>query len=306
MLDGELPEDEMNLEAVRGPLDELFLLARHYRKSEEFQKLLDFVAGFRRYSAFNAMLVYVQMPGAKYVLPAKRWFREFGRLPIPDAQPLVMLQPMTPIMLGFDVSQTCGQPLPLGFDNPFRPTGVIEAGHFDMTVQNARRDGVEIQSLPLGSTLGGYVRNAGDPMHRIGVAAAGNASEVQIDNRRVKRVAEITLNSNLSAETNYATLTHELGHLYCGHIGSSNKKLWPDRRTLDRNTQEFEAESVSYLVCKRAGLQTPAVAYLNGYLQTNELVPTISVECVFKAAQRVEAMAKKKLKVRTPDAQESR
>jgi hypothetical protein len=75
----------MDLASVRGALDELFLLARHYRSSEKFLELLRFVASFRRYSAFNAMLVHIQMPGAKYVLPAKRWIDEYGRTPKPDA-----------------------------------------------------------------------------------------------------------------------------------------------------------------------------------------------------------------------------
>ena len=112
-------------------------------------------------------------------------------------------------------------------------------------------------------------------------------------------IAEITLNSNFSSETNYATLTHELGHLYCGHAGTPNLSWWPDRRSLERNAEEFEAESVSYLVCQRAGLDTPAVAYIHGYLGSNEEVPRISLEAVFKAAQRIESMRTKKMKPRS-------
>ena len=37
--------------------------------------------------------------------------------------------------------------------------------------------------------------------------------------------------ANLSAsrESRYATIVHELGHLYCGHLGTPNAKWWPDR-----------------------------------------------------------------------------
>jgi hypothetical protein len=31
---------------------------------------------------------------------------------------------------------------------------------------------------------------------------------------------ELKLNSKHSASENYATLAHELGHLYCGHLGT--------------------------------------------------------------------------------------
>ena len=292
----------MDVEAVRGALDELFLLARHYRKSDKFQDLLRFVASFRRYSVFNAMMVHIQMPGARYVLPAKRWLKEYGRRPISDAQPLIMLQPMSPIMFGFDVSQTEGRPLPDGFEDPFRADGFLPSGAFELSIANARRDGVSVKFKSLGSTLGGYVRNAADPAHIIAVGLPSSTKEyLDVDNKTIRVVADITLNSNVSDETNFATLTHELGHLYCGHVGTPNPKWWPDRRGLDHATREFEAESVSYLVCRRSGLDTPAAEYLHGYLGANTEVPSISLDVVSKAAQRIEAMSRKRQTLRKVD-----
>jgi len=297
--DGENDESDLNLDSVRGALDELFLLARHYRQSAKFMELLRFVASFRRYSAFNAMMVHIQMPGARYVLPAKRWLKEYGRRPTTDAQPLIMLQPMSPIMFGFDVSQTQGSPLPKGFENPFEADGLLADGEFDMTIANAKRDGITVKFKSLGATLGGYVRNAADPAHIFGVGVICAPSETMfVDGDELPINADITLNANLSQETNFATLTHELGHLYCGHVGTPNPKWWPDRRSLDRNAQEFEAESVSYLVCRRAGIETPAAEYLHGYLGANAEVPQISLEVVFKATQLIESMRLKKLKRR--------
>ena len=294
--------DSMDLESVRGALDELFLLARHYRQSAKFLELLRFVAAFPRYSAFNAMMVHIQMPGAKYVLPAKRWIKEHGRWPKADAQALIMLQPMSPIMFGFDVSQTEGQPLRKGFDNPFQPDGTLRHGEFDMAIANAQRDGVRVKLKPLGSTLGGYVRNAASPHHCMGIGLLGSVKEtLRVDNLEIPVFADITLNANLSSETNFATLTHELGHLYCGHVGTPNPKWWPNRRKLGQTVEEFEAESISYLVCRRAGIDTPAVEYLHGYLGSNAEVPHISLEVVFRAAQRIESMRLKKLKSRVSE-----
>jgi hypothetical protein len=292
------PIEPMDVESVSGALDELFLLARHYNESEQFLKLLRFVASFKRYSAFNAMLVYAQMPGARYVLPARQWQKKYGRVPKHDAQPLVMLQPKGPIMFGFDVSQTEGRPLPANIDNPFIGKGVLKQPELDFMVDNAKRDGVLVNLRSLGSTLGGYVRNADDPAHKVSVGTSGGSSRMMVDDIQVPVFAEVTLNANLPPETNFATLTHELGHLYCGHVGTANDRWWPDRRLLDRATREFEAESVSYIVCQRAGLDTPAVEYLNGYLAANREVPKISLEVVFKAVQRVEAMRQRKLKLR--------
>jgi hypothetical protein len=135
--------------------------------------------------------------------------------------------------------------------------------------------------------------------HGIGVGWVSPGSRViRLNGKKIPVVAEITLNSNHPNETNYGTLTHELGHLYCGHVGSPNLKWWPDRRRLDRNACEFEAESVSYLVCGRAGLDTAAAEYLHGYLYANAEVPKISLDIVFKAAKRIEAMRLKDFKAR--------
>lgn len=301
--DGEdLNVASLDIEAARGALDELFGLARQYRDSAKFRQLLEFVSRFRRYSAFNAMLVHIQMPGARYVLPAKQWVKKYKRVPVRDAQPLVMLQPMSPIMFGFDVSQTEGKRLPDGFADPFRTEGTVDPTCLSRTVGNARRDGIDIQFRSLGANLGGYVRNAGSTDHIIGLGMVHRQTRsISFNDREIDVFAEITLNSNLPMETNYGTIVHELGHLYCGHVGSPSERFWPDRRTLSKCEMEFEAESVSYLVCQRAGLMTPAVEYLHGYLDSNGEVPAISLEAVFKATQLIESMALRNLPLRSSD-----
>lgn len=281
-------------------LDELFSAAKKYRRSANYMELMEFISRFHTYSPFNAMLVHIQMPGAKYVLTAKRWRDGYGRTPVEHAQPLVMLQPMSPVMFGFDVSQTEGAPLPAGFLSPFQVKGKIDPRCVDLTVTNARRDGVDVAKRSLGSTLGGYVRNAADPRHGIGVGTVPERLFVQHDGSSVPLFARITLNSNVDDSTNYGTLTHELGHLYCGHVGTPNAKWWPARMGVSKQAREFEAESVSYLACRRAGLDTPAAEYLNGYLKGNEQVPEdISLERVLKSALLVEQMGKEKLKKRS-------
>jgi len=61
---------------------------------------------------------------------------------------------------------------------------------------------------------------------------------------------------------------------------------------------EFEAESVSYLVCKRFGLETASEEYLAGYVRSEMEVPSISLECVMKAAGLIEKMGKEVLSLR--------
>jgi hypothetical protein len=93
-------------DATRQSLDELFTLARWYRSSKAYWDLLNFVAKFRFYAPFNAMLIHIQKPGAAYVAPPHRRLSNYRRHIKAEAQPLVILQPMGPVMFVFDVSDT--------------------------------------------------------------------------------------------------------------------------------------------------------------------------------------------------------
>ena len=109
---------------------------------------------------------------------------------------------------------------------------------------------------------------------------------------------ELLMGQELEPESRYATLVHELAHLYLGHLGTPNKKWWPDRQGLSTSAVEFEAETVSSLVCSRIGISTSSEAYLSGYIGKHEKIPKISLECLMKAAGIIENMGRKRLKPR--------
>src|SRR6266581_355347 len=110
--------DPNNEPALRS-LDELYVATRRYQSFQDYKHFLDFVARFRWYSPYNAMLVYVQKPGSRFVLTGSKWLSRYGRRVKPGAQPLVILQPMGPVMFVFDVSDTEGEILPELVENPF-------------------------------------------------------------------------------------------------------------------------------------------------------------------------------------------
>ena len=114
---------QMDREATRRAVDELFTYARQYNSSKECAELLHFVARFRFYSPYNAMLIYTQMKGATYVAPAHRWMHDYDRRIKIGARPLVILQPMGPVMFVFDVTDTEPGPeapaMPLEVEKPF-------------------------------------------------------------------------------------------------------------------------------------------------------------------------------------------
>ncbi len=114
----------------------------------------------------------------------------------------------------------------------------------------------------------------------------------------IKVRCELLLNAKHSSEAKYATLAHELAHLYCGHLGIPNSDWWPDRRGLSETVREFETESVAFLVCGRLGIKNPAAEYLSQYVNSHTSTPAISLNCVLKSAGLIEQMGQSRLNLR--------
>jgi hypothetical protein len=295
------PAAEWDRDITRRALDELFRLAGEYKTTNEYRELLDFVGRFRFYSPYNAMLVHIQMPGAEYVAPPHRWLREYRRHIRPGARPIVILQPMGPVMFVYDVWDTEPEdgapPLPPEIERPFETRGGEVGGELWKTIENAKRDGVRITKREAGSQDAGEIRNAEGEKY----IAFQSKQRREPEYVRIRVRYELLVNSQLSAAAQYATLVHELGHLYCGHLGTPNPKWWPDRRGLSRELREFEAESVCYLLCTRLGIDNPSAQYLSGYMKNHDATPTISLECVMKSAGLIEQMGRERLKPRKGD-----
>jgi hypothetical protein len=198
----------------------------------------------------------------------------------------------------FDVSDTEPEanapPLPPEVEHPFEVRSGKIGNEYAQTRENAKRDGISITEQDAGSQSAGAIQSAQKGQF-IDVLAKLHPETVYV---QVPRRYDLTLNLKHSAEAKYATLVHELAHLYCGHLGTPNDKWWPDRRGLHLDEREFEAESVCYLVCKRIGIDNPSDEYLSGYLCNSEFVPQISIECVMKASGLIEQMGRERLKLR--------
>ena len=278
------PAELWDEDAKKRALDELFSAAKKYSSKEDYLKLMKFLSKFRRYSPYNGMLAYIQKPGARYVLRASEWFKKYGRTIRPGGQPIVVLQPMGPVMFLFDVSDTeGGEPLPQRIEAPFEPRRGFVKKELERTLKNCKRDGIRVQRVSHGSQRAGSIQ-----------PAAGEKF-VTFRNSSFRVNFELLVNETLSREAQYGTLIHELGHLYCGHLGTSNSKWWPDRRGLEHSEREFEAESVYYLVCKRLGIDTRSDEYLNGYRSDDGKIPAISLERVVVVSGLIESMGKRLL-----------
>ena len=285
----------LDADTTRHSLDELFELSRQYRSGKDYLDLFRFISHFKLYSIFNAVLVHIQMPGAKYVAPAYRWKRDYRRRIRLGARPLVILKPMDPVMFVFDVSDTEAEPdappLPTEVTEPFAVNEGSIGNELDQLIENAKRDGIEITDQYAGSLKAGSIETvqAGQTIQFL------VRRRPQMEWQSVPRRYGVLLNAKHNREIQFASLVHELGHLYCGHLGSPNTKWWPNRSSLTRNVEELEAESVCFLVCQRVGIANPSEKYLSDYVRENKDIDKISLDCVIKAATLIEQMGKEKL-----------
>jgi hypothetical protein len=269
LADGASPDHE-----YQSSLDELFIRSRRFRRSRKFADAVDFLAKFREYSPFNNMLVFLQNPLATYFATARHWQKAFGRSVKEDARGMVLLAPRTPVLLVYDISDTEGPPLPDKLAGFSKTAGNFNPALLDRTIKNAERDRIRVERVSMGQLRGGFattrVRSA-DWKMRIG------------------------LREELGAASAYQVLCHELAHIYLGHVGADRDVGWPYRTNLTEAVTEIEAESVAYVVCRRAGVETRSAEYLSTYAEDNSEIDAISLDMVSRVAGRLEEMGRRLL-----------
>ena len=274
-----MPELKKDKESA---LDRLFQEVRRYQNGKELSGIFDFMKKFNYLAPFNAFLLHVQKPGSQYVATAKEWRIRFNRRVKPEARPLVILWPFGPVCFVFELSDTEGdEPFPEELLNPFKVQGQLPSHVSSYLMQNLARYGVSYHEADYGTSAAGCIKQSGP------------ASVISVGEKKVKIFYNLVVNGKHTEEEKFATITHELGHLFCGHLGTPDPKLWNNRMSLPEGTREFEAESVTWLVCERLGINNPSASYLSGYLGKDRQIPEISFETVLKAAGMVESMIQK-------------
>jgi hypothetical protein len=273
-----------HFEDCRSAVDQLFFEALTTQGTQAFDEFLDFVIRFSNLSVYNAMLVRVQRPGAGAVATRNKW-EEFGRLIKPDAIPIMILRPFGPVAFVFDQVDTYGDPLPGEEHNPLLAKGLLSQEMYKQTCMAAEKYGIEIEETDqYGTLLAGTAAGF--------KAVPDSCVLVEVDEKSGKekpiRAFRIRLNAKHDLATRFATLAHELGHIYCGHVGAESRGRWPGRRQLSYEQREVEAEAVSWLVCERNGVKTKSREYLIDLIKRADF-SGISMYAIFEAANRVES-----------------
>ena len=272
MAEKQTSKDRMReiVDSIENGIKELF-------ESDKYQQYLSTMSRFHRYSVNNTMLIYMQRPDATHVAGFNKWRDQFGRnvlkgekgiriiaptpykkkveeiktdpetnAPLLDADGKAIIEekeiriPMFKVVSVFDVSQTTGKPLP-----------------------------------QLAADLSGNVQQ-----YEVFMEALRRASPVPMEIKPVARDTDgffsikaqsITIRAGMSEVQTVCAAVHEIAHAKL-HDYEHMTELADDGETIlvpgekSRNTEEVEAESISYAVCQYYGIETGENSF--GYIAT--------------------------------------
>ena len=272
-----MAEKQTNKDRMREIVDSIENGIKELFESDKYRQYLSTMSRFHRYSVNNTMLIYMQCPDATHVAGFNKWRNQFGRnvlkgekgiriiaptpykkkveeiktdpetnAPVLDADGKAIIEekeiriPMFKVVSVFDVSQTAGKPLP-----------------------------------QLAADLSGNVQQ-----YEVFMEALRRASPVPMEIKPVARDTDgffsikeqsITIRAGMSEVQTVCAAVHEIAHAKL-HDYEHMTELADDGETIlvpgekSRNTEEVEAESISYAVCQYYGIETVENSF--GYIAT--------------------------------------
>lgn len=240
---------------------------------EKYRNYLRTMSRFHNYSLNNQALIHLQRPDATLVAGYNRWRDKFSRhvlrgekgitiiaptpykkkieqekldpdtkLPILDADGKVITEekeieiPMFRPVKVFDYAQTDGKPLPERVASPVANlTGSVE--NYEAFMEALRRSSpVPVEVKPLSADVDGYFS---------------------------PKSQSITLREGMSEVQTVSAAVHEIAHAKLHNYGLQQPEA---HKRKSRNTEEVEAESISFMVCAYFGIETGANSF--GYVAT--------------------------------------
>jgi hypothetical protein len=103
---------------------------------------------------------------------------------------------------------------------------------------------------------------------------------------------QIRISEQLSSTEQFATLIHELAHLFMGHLGVDSYLKIKDRLFQTHEMQEIEVESICYIICNRYGVKPHSEFYLNKLIQGDLSINSLDLHTILTAAGRIEKLLK--------------
>ena len=298
-----------SIEPAHQQVRQLIKQALDAPSADDLKDYLNFATRFRRMAVWNTRMIYIQRPGARVIASEYEWSMA-GRYVVPDAVPIIILWPFSPIRFVYELADT-GPPIDReNFKDPFAVTGEFHDSALSILSSNLKKQKtfeIQIELRRQGFSYAGSASAHGLADHHscvsplddglIGAFAHNNAT-ISEPNPKVN-LFRITINDRLKPKERFATLAHELGHIFCGHLGGctasagreQDESGWPDRRPLGKHEKEIEAEAIAFLIAARAGLTTRSAEYLAVHAQRAD-IGDIDIDLVVRAAARIERLAK--------------
>jgi hypothetical protein len=259
-------------EAARSLLDRLLAESKLYKTSKGYWELLQFTSRLRNFAPFNAILLHIQKPGLTYAASDSDWRLFFGRTAKIDARPLLILWPFGPVALVYDVQDTEGPDLPPDVQSFFAHGEITEERFSGFYPKLAKRN-IHCAEFDGGDAKAGSIRVHGQTVAE-----------------KPQRIYRLQVNRNHSVATKFVTLTHELAHLFLGHLGKDPALNIPERPRPTYAQRELEAESVAYLVCARNGIRSQSEKYLSDFVAKNQTIDNLDLYQVMRAAGQIETI----------------
>jgi len=275
-----------DFEALFNPVDEVFAASTRFRDNRYVMELLRFIARFPGYSAFNGLLLYTQNSSATYVATARGWQQKFDRRPKFDAHPILILAPMAPILFVFDIQDTEGSPVPSRLLEPRGIQPQLLNKIYTNTRHNCTVHGIAVHETTMDHGTAGMASRITPALRK-----QYQALDLQKDTSYL-----ILIDRTHSLEDRYSSLIHELGHIFCSHLGIDRHAWWPEREDLNIHGEEIESDATAYLICARLGLQVSSAKHLSNYIETNPALPVFSLNAVLQSVGYLEDMGKSRWK----------
>ena len=268
----------------RSLLTKLIDRSRLYHLSKNYYEFFHFVKKLPNFAPFNAFLLHMQKPGLRFAASESDWSLRFGRQIKEGARPLLILWPFGPVAFVYDIEDTFGNSLPKDIEKAFRAEGNLTEGSIRKFGAKLASKAIELRLLEYGDG------KAGEISTEEGRGSEGLEIRKRSLNKREPALYIMRINSKHDPNVQFVTLTHELAHLYLGHLGQDKYLGIPERGFVKIAQAELEAESVAYLVCERNGVSSESERYLSHFVKTNEFIDSIDLYLVLRAAGQIESV----------------
>lgn len=276
---------------------------KDYLDGDVYKNFLNFISSFHHYSQKNVRLILAQNPEARYIASYKKWSEEYDN-PVKKGGKAIYIYAPNPVIRRDE------QRRPIEDENG----NVIKDIHYKLVPVFADNQTINPEKLPL--PLYDLSKDLDDPKDFIQLYRSLEAmSPVPVELMEIKdpetkgyfspKDHKIVLQQGLGEVMTIKTMIHEMTHAM---LHTDSKARFGD---MTYRRQEFEAESVAYIVSKHLGIDTSeySFGYLSSWTNEGKSIDSFekSLETISKQSQTLINRLEQTLsKVYTLDAPENK